>query len=248
VGGSFHHRTGDSWIRKNPAESEVLRLQLRRLETGSKKPGSSVTPLIFARNRWCSGGKCHRNSQNLSPKRSFPMSRFKPALIAIVLTILTFAFSSLTFAKQPPKSPLPPRPKPGHGRSQVANPTLLSGVNEVGTSSGITITHGGNPPRSGDGFTITHGGNPPRSPEPNDYCQAHAPESCHRHDCDRDVHSCYEETFEPLHSTCMVLPGDTFETVSLREYRTNSKARSIASLNKLSLNAALIPGQTIMLP
>jgi hypothetical protein len=181
--------------------------------------------------------------------KEFTMSRFKPITLAIALTILTFVFASLTFAKQPQgKPPVPPRPKPKQGPSlaneQVANPTLLSGAKELGTSGGITITHGGNPPRTPGGITITHGGNPPRSPEPNDHCH----ESCHRHDCDRDVHSCYEETFEALHSTCMVLPGDTFETVSLREYRTNSNARAIASFNKLSLNATLVPGQMLMLP
>jgi hypothetical protein len=51
-----------------------------------------------------------------------------------------------------------------------------------------------------------------------------------------------------LHSACVVFPGDTFETVSLREYRTILNSRYIASFNKLPLNAVLVPGQILMLP
>jgi hypothetical protein len=184
------------------------------------------------------------------------MSRFRPTMFAIAMTILSLIFATLTFAKQPQgKSPVPPRPKPGHGSSlggkQVNGAVLNDITNDKELSGGITITHGGNPPRTGGGIVITHGGNPPRSPGSNDYCDDschHEHDSCHRQYCDRDDHTCYGETFEPMHNVCIVLPGDTFETVSLREYRTNSNAGSIANFNKLSLNAALVPGQILMLP
>jgi hypothetical protein len=56
------------------------------------------------------------------------------------------------------------------------------------------------------------------------------------------------QAFEPFHSSYVVLPGDTFYTVSLKEYGTSANAQYIARFNNLPQNAALVLGQTLMLP
>jgi hypothetical protein len=56
------------------------------------------------------------------------------------------------------------------------------------------------------------------------------------------------QAFEPFHSSYIVQPGDTFATVSLKEYATSANARHIARFNRLASNAALVPGQRLLLP
>ncbi len=54
--------------------------------------------------------------------------------------------------------------------------------------------------------------------------------------------------FEPFHSSYVVLPGDSFYEVSLKEYGTSANARFIAQFNNMPQSAALVLGQTLMLP
>jgi hypothetical protein len=54
--------------------------------------------------------------------------------------------------------------------------------------------------------------------------------------------------YEPFHSTYICMPGDSFYTVSLKEYGTSSNSRYIAQFNRLAVNSPLTPGQTLMLP
>ena len=54
--------------------------------------------------------------------------------------------------------------------------------------------------------------------------------------------------YEPFHSTYICMPGDSFYTVSLKEYGTSSNSRYIAQFNRLPMNSPLTPGQTLMLP
>lgn len=58
----------------------------------------------------------------------------------------------------------------------------------------------------------------------------------------------YGQSYEPFHSSYFVQPGDTFHEVSLKEYGTSANARHIARFNRLASNAALVPGQRLMLP
>jgi hypothetical protein len=54
--------------------------------------------------------------------------------------------------------------------------------------------------------------------------------------------------YEPFHSSYVVLPGDSFYEVALKEYGSSAPARFIAQFNNLPQNAALVLGQTLMLP
>jgi hypothetical protein len=56
------------------------------------------------------------------------------------------------------------------------------------------------------------------------------------------------QAFDPFHSTYNVLPGDSFYTVSLKEYGTSANAAKVAQFNSLSADAALSPGQQLNLP
>ena len=54
--------------------------------------------------------------------------------------------------------------------------------------------------------------------------------------------------YEPFHSNYVVQPGDSFYTVSLKEYGTSSNARYIAQFNNMPQTQALTLGQTLNLP
>lgn len=58
----------------------------------------------------------------------------------------------------------------------------------------------------------------------------------------------YGQAYEPLHSAYFCQPGDSFYTVSLKEYGTSAVANHIARFNRMQPNAALVPGQRLMLP
>lgn len=54
--------------------------------------------------------------------------------------------------------------------------------------------------------------------------------------------------YEPFHSTYICQPGDSFYTVSLKEYGNSANMKHIASYNRMATNAALVPGMRLMLP
>ena len=56
------------------------------------------------------------------------------------------------------------------------------------------------------------------------------------------------QAYEPFHSTYIVQPGDSFYTVSLKEYGTSANSLKIAQFNRLPSNSALVPGQRLVLP
>jgi hypothetical protein len=58
----------------------------------------------------------------------------------------------------------------------------------------------------------------------------------------------YGQAFEPFHSSYICQPGDSFYTVSLKEYGTSSNQYYVAKFNGLAPNAALVPGQRLVLP
>lgn len=58
----------------------------------------------------------------------------------------------------------------------------------------------------------------------------------------------YGQAYEPFHSSYFVQPGDSFYTVALKEYGTSSTMNHIARFNRMATNAALVPGQRLLLP
>jgi hypothetical protein len=56
------------------------------------------------------------------------------------------------------------------------------------------------------------------------------------------------QAYEPFHSSYICQPGDSFYTVSLKEYGTSSAQFYVAKFNGLAPNAALVPGQRLVLP
>lgn len=58
----------------------------------------------------------------------------------------------------------------------------------------------------------------------------------------------YGQAYEPYHSSYFVQPGDSFYTVALKEYGTSSTMNHIARFNRMATNAALVPGQRLLLP
>lgn len=131
------------------------------------------------------------------------------------------------------------------------------------TGNGINITQGGgnlpkepgNNPSSGSGFTITQGGgNLPKEPgnNPDKGCDHNWDHGCHEHDC-YDYHCSwrsygfYDTCVEPM-NRYVVLPGDTFESISLKVFGNPSASADIAMFNRIPTDAALAPGQVLMLP
>lgn len=69
--------------------------------------------------------------------------------------------------------------------------------------------------------------------------------------CYYPLYNCYSYcgiAYEPLHCSYVVLPGDSFYTISLKEYGTSVNGVYIARFNNLSMSTALAPGQMLMLP
>ncbi|HEY7618108.1 MAG TPA: LysM peptidoglycan-binding domain-containing protein, partial [Terriglobales bacterium] len=58
------------------------------------------------------------------------------------------------------------------------------------------------------------------------------------------VYTCYR----PLHCFAFVLPGDTWATISQREYGSVNFCPQIASFNRIGLGTQLFVGQQIRLP
>ncbi len=56
------------------------------------------------------------------------------------------------------------------------------------------------------------------------------------------------QAYEPYYSSYICQPGDSFYTVSLKNYGTSSVSKYIAQYNRLALNSALVPGQRLVLP
>src|SRR4029079_8461628 len=53
---------------------------------------------------------------------------------------------------------------------------------------------------------------------------------------------------EPVNSTYVIEPGDTFYEVSLKMYSTSDAAKAIAVFNRIPLNVKLRPGTVVYLP
>ena len=53
---------------------------------------------------------------------------------------------------------------------------------------------------------------------------------------------------EPVFANYVVVPGDTFEVISLKLFNTPGHTLFLASLNRLPVNTLLIPGQVLVVP
>ena len=58
----------------------------------------------------------------------------------------------------------------------------------------------------------------------------------------------YSKCYHPQFQCCYVFPGDTWYSISKRNYGVNFLTRHVASFNGLSTNSRLVPGQRLRLP
>lgn len=72
--------------------------------------------------------------------------------------------------------------------------------------------------------------------------------NCHTNNYNNNNGQVFGQAFEPFHSTYICQPGDSFYTVSLKEYGTSSNQFHVARFNGLVSNTALVPGQRLLLP
>lgn len=67
--------------------------------------------------------------------------------------------------------------------------------------------------------------------------------------CDHSHHIVFCDHFvEPVLARYIVVPGDTFELISLKLFNTPHHSLFLASLNGLPVNSLLVPGQAIVIP
>ena len=133
-----------------------------------------------------------------------------------------------------------------NGLGKDSNATTVLGSTDKGLSNAInTINNRGINVTTvlGNELNLNHGGNPPRGPEPKKPC--HDGKCYNEHSCDYtwEGRSC-----EVFFGEYIVVPGDTFETISLKLYGTTGNLEFIAAFNRLPVNAALVPGQVLSVP
>lgn len=133
-----------------------------------------------------------------------------------------------------------------NGKGQGTNVTTVLGKTDKGLSNAINTinTRGINVTTVlGNELDLNHGGNPPRGPKPTKPC--HDGHWYCEHHCDYtwNGHSC-----EVFYGEYIVVPGDTFETISLKLYGTPTNMLFLAGFNRLLVNVALVPGQVLKMP
>jgi hypothetical protein len=186
------------------------------------------------------------------------MNASKINLVAVLTTTAVLFIASASFAKNNSNN-TSSRPKKevknftptsistnsiglSHGNNFISDPgkkKTIHGNTILGTNLG-NISH-----LSGDKdvkFKIKNGSNPP-----------HSPKSFKWHDkfwyCDHSHHIVFVDHFvEPVFANYVVVPGDTFELISLKLFHTSGHTLFLASLNRLPVNTLLIPGQVLVIP
>jgi nucleoid-associated protein YgaU len=129
----------------------------------------------------------------------------------------------------------------GRGGSESSNGSSVTGDLLNQYTGGLQVY--GQRNDSGSGITITHGGNPPRAPEPKKPChdgKCYSDDWCR---CNWQGHDC-----EVFYGEYIVVPGDSLPAISLKLYGTNADVPFIAAFNQLPVNAALVPGQVLLVP
>jgi hypothetical protein len=185
------------------------------------------------------------------------MNASKTNLVAIFATTAVLLMASASFARDKNSdSGQPSRPKKNssitstsisttslglaHGATLISDPGKKKPT--PGTAIlGTNLDHNGLLSKDG-GFKITHGGNPPRSPESFKWKSKFWY-------CDHSHHIVFCDHFvEPVFANYIVVPGDTFEVISLKLFNTPGHTLFLASLNRLPANTLLIPGQVLVVP
>jgi hypothetical protein len=185
------------------------------------------------------------------------MNASKTNLVAIFATTAVLLMARASFARDKNSdSGQPSRPKKDKITSTTVSSTSLGlsqGANLIsdpgkkklptGTFIGNNLNHNGLlSSDKGSGFTITHGGNPPRSPESYKWKNKFWY-------CDHSHHIVFCDHFvEPAFANYVVVPGDSFEVISLKLFHTPGNSLFLASLNRLPVNVALVPGQVLVVP
>ncbi|HEX4415485.1 MAG TPA: LysM domain-containing protein [Lacipirellulaceae bacterium] len=118
---------------------------------------------------------------------------------------------------------------------------MLKDKNSGDGSGGIVITHGGGnlPKEPGNNPDKNWGHNCGKDYCSKDYCFDHYRSSCYS--------ECSYVNVEPM-NTYVVLPGDTFESISLKLFGNPTDSANIAMFNRMPIDSALAPGQVLMLP
>jgi hypothetical protein len=135
--------------------------------------------------------------------------------------------------------------------SAFAGGSKKSSGNGTHQNGGLKITFGGNPPLNNQ--NLNHNNNCNNN---NNNCNNN---NCTNQNCGGNLNNSTcdggfgdnvlgGQPFEPSHSTYLVQPGDTFYTVSSKEYGNTSNAKYIAQFNRLVLTSALVAGQRLVLP
>jgi hypothetical protein len=161
----------------------------------------------------------HKLSKNVSARRNTMKTSF-----STLVAILAISSSTLVTA---PVSACGGGNKGGGGRGGFGGGYNVGGI-------GIRVGYSGNQysNKNNSGHCDTNGGYPgggyPSGGFPYDQSNGQA--------------------YEPFHSWYICQQGDSFYTVSLKEYGTSSVANHIARFNRLQPGAALVPGQRLMLP
>ncbi len=128
-----------------------------------------------------------------------------------------------------------------NGIGKGTNPTTVLGNTDKGLSNAInTINTRGVNVTTVFGGTVKTVSDPPKGSKPchdgHWYCE-------HRCDYTWNGHSC-----EVFYGEYIVVPGDTFETISLKLYGTPTNMLFLAEFNRLQVNTALVPGQVLRMP
>jgi hypothetical protein len=129
----------------------------------------------------------------------------------------------------------------------LATGAALLAANTASAGHGFSFG-GGN----GGGFKVSFGGNNHNNhSNHNDHHDNH-----HHHTFYKNYHypryyaqpAYVAPCVHPLHSCCYVYPGDTWSSISLREYGKPNYGYSIAAFNGLSTRIRLVVGQKLLLP
>jgi len=185
------------------------------------------------------------------------MNASKTNLVAVLTTTAVLLIASASFAKNNSNN-TPSRSKKevknftstsisnnsiglSHGNNFISDPGKKKTIHGtiLGTNLGNTSHLSGNT----DGkFKIKNGSNTSHSNKPfkwhNKFWY-----------CDHSHHIVFVDHFvEPVFANYVVVPGDTFEVISLKLFHTSGHTLFLASLNRLPVNTLLIPGQVLVVP
>ena len=180
------------------------------------------------------------------------MNISKTSLIAVFATIVVTASTSLARNKDSQGTPSGRSTKNNIALNTISTNSLNHGINSIsdpgkkkldeGTVISTNLGHNGLI-SSNKNLGIKISGNKlPKSPD-----------SFKWKDkwwyCDHSHHIVFCDHFvEPVFARYIVVPGDTFETISLKLFNTPFHSTFLASINHAPVNVLLVPGQVVLVP